>query len=89
MRLTDYAGNARNIHTQKNNKCGLKGVYWASDRNKWRAEITADGRHIHIGSFDIREEAARAYDQYALSYFGEFAKTNEMMGKITPRALTG
>jgi hypothetical protein len=89
MRLTDYAGNARNIQTQKNNKCGLKGVYWASDRNKWRAEITADGRHIHIGSFDTREAAARAYDKYALSCFGEFAKTNEMMGNFTDRELTG
>lgn len=89
MRLCDYAGNARNVCIQKNNKCGLKGVYWADDRKKWRAEITVDRRHIHIGSFDTREEAARAYDSYALHYFGEFARTNEMMGNYTAEELTG
>lgn len=89
MRLCDSAGNARNIRTQKNNKSGLKGVYWASDRSKWRAEITVDRQKIHIGSFDSPGEAARAYDKYALRYFGEFAKTNAMLGNYSAVELTG
>lgn len=89
MRLCDSAGNARNVRTQRNNKCGLKGVYWADDRKKWRAEITVNRRHIHIGSFETGEEAARAYDKYALRYFGEFAKTNEMLGNFPAAQLTG
>lgn len=82
LRLCTYKENAWNSTLSSTNKCGYKGVYWASDRKKWRAEITVDGKHIHIGSYNTAEEAARAYDEYALFYFGEFAKTNAMMGII-------
>jgi len=76
LRICRQTDNNRNVGVKSNNQCGYKGVYWASDRGKWRSEITVDRKHIHIGSYDTAEEAARAYDKYALFYFGEFAKTN-------------
>lgn len=83
MRLCSRTENNRNVGLQQNNQCGYKGVYWASDRRKWRAEITVGRKHIHIGSFDSPIEAAQAYDQAAIAYFGEYAKTNEMLGNKT------
>lgn len=82
LRLCIKKENNRNVGLQKNNQCGYKGVYWASDRGKWRAEITVDKKHIHIGSFEPAEMAARAYDEYAIAHFGEYAKTNEMLGLL-------
>ena len=82
MRLCSYTENNRNVGLQQNNQCGYKGVYWASDRGKWRAEITVDRKHIHIGSFDSPIDAAEAYDEAAILYFGEYAKTNKMLGLI-------
>ena len=80
MRLCSQTENNRNIGLQENNQSGYKGVHWASDRGKWRADITVDRKHIHLGSFDSPTKAAQAYDEAALKYFGPFAKTNEMLG---------
>lgn len=54
----------------------FKGVSYRKSSNKWRAYICPHNRTIHIGHFDSEIEAARAYDQAALKYFGEFAKLN-------------
>jgi hypothetical protein len=43
---------------------------------KWQAEITCNERTIYIGTFGTKQEAAVAYDAFALQLFGEFARTN-------------
>lgn len=53
-----------------------KGVYWFSERGKWRARIKVMGRFISLGVFDSEEDAALAYDKAAKEHFGEFARTN-------------
>jgi HNH endonuclease len=42
----------------------------------WRAKITVNKKQVHLGYFATEEAAALAYDEAALNYFGEFAKTN-------------
>ena len=80
MRTCSQTENNRNTGNQRNNQCGFKGVHWAADRGKWRSDITVNRKHIHLGSFDSPIEAAQAYDRAAFLYFGEFARTNEMLG---------
>lgn len=60
------------------NTSGYKGV--SAQRNKWCAEIYQNGKSRFLGSFKTAEQAARVYDDAALKLYGEFAKTNQMMG---------
>ena len=77
LRLCNNAQNAFNASKQCNNKSGYKGVCsWSKGVKKWRAQIQFNSKVIHIGSFQNKEDAARAYDEAARKYFGEFARLN-------------
>lgn len=58
------------------NPTGYQGV--TKDRKKFVAQITTNYRYTRLGRFDTAEEAALAYNQAALKYFGPNAKLNKI-----------
>lgn len=50
---------------------GFKGATYI--RGRWQAQITIDGRNVHLGSFETPEEAHEAYMTEARSRFGDIA----------------
>lgn len=75
LRLADAAENSRNTGLRSDNSTGFKGV-GRLPSGRYRAYIGADKRFIALGVFNTPEEAARAYDEAARFYFGEFACVN-------------
>lgn len=75
LRLCLNSENVRNAKRICTNTSGYKGVSWDKVRNKWTAYIY-HGKSINLGGYDLKEEAALAYDVAAKKYFGEYARTN-------------
>jgi len=53
-----------------------RGVSWDVSRQKWRAKIGLNEKDIFLGRFSREDDAARAYDAAARTFFGEFASLN-------------
>ncbi len=73
-----------NIRNQKKHnrkiKCSsnYKGVCWDSKNNKWEAYITFNYKKIKLGRHLKEKDAAEAYNDAAIKYFGEFARLNKV-----------
>lgn len=79
--LNNQKYNLRNCTNSQNkmnvlpmSNTGYLGVYYQN--NLIRAKIRIQKKSIHLGCFKTIEDAANAYDEAALKYFGEFANLN-------------
>ena len=75
LRPATAAQNAWNAK-KRNPRSGYKGVWLAGDKNLWRAAIVCDGQRRHLGYFKDKREAAKAYDEAAIIFHGDFAVLN-------------
>lgn len=82
IRLATNTQNQQNSTVRSDNKSGFKGVCWEPRHNRWRATIRVNKRKVWLGEFDNKKTAALAYDAAAVAHFGEFAKTNRMLGLL-------
>ena len=60
----------------------FKGITWDKRDKNWKAQIQVNYKRISIGRFTDEIEAAKAYDKAAMEHFGEFARTNVMLGLL-------
>jgi hypothetical protein len=77
LRPATRAQNARN-RKKFSRKCSskYKGVCWHKVSLKWHARIMFENKRIKLGYFNNEIDAAKAYDEAAKKYHGEFACLN-------------
>lgn len=61
--------NSLNCGPYKNNKTGFKGVSWNIKRQMYEAQLMHNGVNNKLGYFNTPEEAAQAYDDFAMSLY--------------------
>jgi hypothetical protein len=76
LREATVGENQRNRKARRNNSCGLKGVAFEKNSNKWRADIRVNRKGKCLGRFETPEEAHEAYQQAARELHGQFARVS-------------
>jgi hypothetical protein len=76
LRVATRSQNTANSRKQRGTTSKYKGVHVMKVGGYIKAYIMHQYRRIHLGYFDTEEAAARAYDEAARQYFGEFARVN-------------
>lgn len=72
LRLATRKENGRNLHNRAAGVSGVRGVY-LHNSGKYYSQIRIDGRPVHLGYFDSKEEASRARKEAEKEYYGEFS----------------
>jgi hypothetical protein len=61
-------GEVASTSSESARQSAFRGVTWKKGKNKWYAQIRADGKKRCLGYFDDDESAARAYDRCAIEH---------------------
>jgi hypothetical protein len=78
LRSVTNTQNHYNRHAIPKSKSKYKGVWWHTERSKWAAQITFDGKKILLGRFDKEEDAAETYNVAAYHLHGSYACFNKI-----------
>ena len=72
LRICTQNENGKNIGIKKTNSHGVQGIR-RTQSGKYRARIFADGKELHIGTFQTLKLAVEARKRAEIEHFGEFA----------------
>jgi hypothetical protein len=77
LRIATNSQNKCNCERDKTN-CSSKyrGVSWDKRGKYWVVYVQSEGKQNRLGKFDNEIDAAKAYDEAARKYHGEFARLN-------------
>lgn len=81
LRECSQQENSRNVKT-KGGVSRYKGVHWDSKKKIWSAGAKMNYKTIYLGYFKDEEDAAKAYDKFAVENYGEFAFLNCREGNV-------
>ena len=76
LRFCNQSQNGGNSRKRGNCTSTYRGVSFYKKTKKWQANITINGKLIHLGYFVSEFAAAKAYNAKAIEFFCEFANLN-------------
>lgn len=82
LRICSHRQNMMNQRPQKGRSSIYKGVSLCKRSGKFRAYITVNKKFKSIGTFELEEDAANAYNIEAKNIFGEYANFNNVNNSL-------
>lgn len=76
LRFATARQQRQNSAIRRDNVSGFKGIRFRRDRRKFVSTLMLDGKRINLGEFNTAIEAAVAYNEAAIKFFGKFARVN-------------
>lgn len=77
LRICNQSLNCANQRINSANTSGYKGVSWNKTLRYWTASVKLHGK-TKVKYFNVKEDAAKAYNEMALEKFGEYALLNKI-----------
>ncbi len=81
MRIVTKRQNEANRRKTAGRKGRYKGVFFDTRLRKWVAYVNAEGRRKYLGKWKTAREAAIAFNEAALKYYGPTAWLNKIVDK--------
>lgn len=78
LRICNNGQNLCNRDTPSNNTSGYKGVSYNKKMKKYEAYIKYNEKKMNLGYFTCPKVAAKAYNEAAIKFYGEFSKLNKI-----------
>ena len=78
LRIVTHQQNQCNQPVQKNNTSGVSGVSYYPPRKKYRARIKIGQHEIHLGYYEVFEQALQARNVGMECMFGEYGRYNDV-----------
>jgi len=76
LQLCTRGQNMMKAPKRRGTKSKYRGLSWDSSKQRWKVQISVNGRNIFVGRFIDEMAAARAYDEKAKAIYGKFVKPN-------------
>ena len=73
LRLATHSENMRNTRIRKDNKSGVKGVHWCKSKNKWKVQLSFDGKQQYLGRYDSLDVAKQVIEKARFNHHITFA----------------
>ena len=73
LRLATKAENMMNRGAPKHSTSGYKCISWSNTKNKWRVQITFQGKKYEFGYYEDIEKALQVYNDNVEAIQGEWA----------------
>jgi hypothetical protein len=85
LRAATNSENTWNSKLYKNNKSGLKGIYYSKETGKWVASIYSGGKRVFHGRYVSKREAAVEIKSARIRLHGDFSNHGDGCVTITPQ----
>lgn len=72
LRQCTRSQNEINKGLSRVNTSGCKGVSWHAQSKKWRARLKVNKKEVHLGTFENKSDAERAYKLFLQNTHGDF-----------------